>query len=323
MNSNQNKIDIWQHLLPGLCLNRFYVADGVNTIAIEIWFKFINTIGGKKLISYYINDIIDYYIVMSKASNHMVSEAALLGINELLLRINKKYILPKINNIFGNIIICLNSDSWPVVDSATICSGNLIRNYAKKCEKKLLFFFGSWTSSSRSTIWSVRENSSIAFCDALKTTDLDIKLIILNFITNYLDKNLLSAKNEDVFGVKKSQFIPMNMMKMMKINEKKNLQNTKNNPNDISHGNNDENIETIYNGKKQKNGFWGCCLDCLEVRRCSFWEISDGCIYLIRELASTHPEVALNYLPKIYELLKLEHFKNFQKLHTTIFNQVT
>ena len=74
--------------------------------------------------------------------------------------------------------------------------------------------------------------------------------------------------------------------------------------------------------KIKQKGTWGCCLDCLEFRKNNPWEASDGCIYLLRELATTNPEIAFQYLPRIYQLLQLEGYKNSHKLHTTILNQV-
>ena len=278
---------------------------------------------------------------MSKASNHMVSEASLLGLSEILLKINKDVIVPYINDIIINIIICLHSDSWPIVDSATICSGSLLRYYDLESEKHLFHFLEAWSVSTRSPIWSVRENSSIAFCEALKCTNLVIKQKILKYITDYLDNNLLSAEKEVNLVEKKVDFIPKDMMEIMLENERKILRNIdrENNmkylKNIKTNNDSDDNNNHNHNMKNESNiielediikikqkGTWGCCLDCLEIRKNNPWEASDGCIYLIRELSTTNPEIAFQYLPQIYQLLQLEGYKNSHKLHTNIFNQV-
>ena len=265
--------------------------------------------------------------------------------SEILLKINKDIIVPYINDIIINIIICLHSDSWPIVDSATICSGSLLRYYELESEKYLFHFLEACSVSTRSPIWSVRENSSIAFCEALKCTDLVIRQKILKYITDYLDKYLFSAKKEIIVGEKKVDFIPKDMMEIMLENERKILRNIdreknikylKNmNKNDNNDGDNNDNINDIRNISNQSNviemediikmkqkGSWGCCLDCLEIQKNNPWEASDGCVYLIRELATINPEIAFQYLPQIYELLQLQGYRNCHKLHTTIFNQV-
>ena len=117
----------WSKLLPGLCMNRFYVADGVNTIAREIWHEIINKNGcGREMVVEHLTEIIDHYIAMSQATNHMVSEAALLALSELLLRMPRESLILHVPRITRNILACIHSDSWPVRDSATVSSGSLV-----------------------------------------------------------------------------------------------------------------------------------------------------------------------------------------------------
>lgn len=66
----------------------------------------------------------------------------------------------------------------------------------------------------------------------------------------------------------------------------------------------------------------GGCSDCHVSRGSEPWEYSDGCIYLIRELAQRKPDKAEQCLPNIVELLRLEHFGDAGYLHTTIWKQL-
>jgi hypothetical protein len=43
---------------------------------------------------------------------------------------------------------------------------------------------------------------------------------------------------------------------------------------------------------------------------------------LIKDLCSSHPDEALRFLSKVYDLLFLEHYKSSNKLQTTILTQV-
>jgi hypothetical protein len=135
-------------LIPNICINRFYVADGVKNIAVDVW-KIIskdsynsdsdsnndndhhdnnnnddnnnnndnnnkddnkddndinsdnnnnNSIDnnsnknkitkGKKIASFYIKDIIIHYIKNAYSKNHLISESALLGLYEILNKID-------------------------------------------------------------------------------------------------------------------------------------------------------------------------------------------------------------------------------------------
>ena len=325
----------WGKILPGLCMSRFYVADGVCALAKDAWNGIINKYGnGRIIVATYLTEIIDYYILMSKASNHMVSEAALLALSECLLRIDKSLMLPHIDKILQNMLSCIHSDSWPVKDSATIASGSLLKFYASECKECSSHIVESWCESLKNSIWSVRENAAIAFGENLKQIlkhpgEQDILQIVLK----HINENIFSAKKENLEEIKHVQFIPPEMLEFMLENERKNILKKKieddkinqlNNPS-ISNTENDMgNVETVNNDDTPVNVrvAWGCCLDCMELRSGSPWEASDGCIYLIRELASSHPEEAMTFLPKIYELLLVQDYKVYHRLSTTILSQV-
>ena len=71
-----------------------------------------------------------------------------------------------------------------------------------------------------------------------------------------------------------------------------------------------------------KSSGWGCCLDCMTVRPSSLWELSDGCVYIVRELALTHPRQAGDYVHNLWTLLGVSSFEECEKLHATIYQQV-
>ena len=322
----------WGKIIPGLCMSRFYVADGVCALAKDVWNGIINKHGnGRIIVSTYLTEIIDHYIHMSKASNHMVSESALLALSECLLRIEKPFILPHIPKIAENIVYCIHSESWPVKDSATIASGSLLQSYALECTEHSSHIVDTWCESLRNSIWSVRENAAIAFGEVLKhivknKREQDILRIVLNHISD----NIFSAKKENLDDVKPVQFIPPEMLEFMLENERKNILKKKaemdrmNNVSFPASDSNAEGTDTVKDDNAPANlrVSWGCCLDCMELRSGSPWEASDGCIYLIRELASSHPEEAMTFLPKIYELLTVQDYKFYDRLSTTILSQV-
>ena len=74
---------LYQTLLPRICMNRFYVADGVRNHAQQTW---ESTMGmeGKNNICLVIKDVVDHYTHASSAANHMVAEAACAAIVSFL-----------------------------------------------------------------------------------------------------------------------------------------------------------------------------------------------------------------------------------------------
>lgn len=50
------------------------------------------------------------------------------------------------------------------------------------------------------------------------------------------------------------------------------------------------------------------------------WEVSDGAVHLVREIAATSPDVAAPLLPRLADLARLRHFEHSAKLRETIWN---
>lgn len=61
-------------LLPPMCLNRYYVAEGVRIYSQDTWCR-VTKGEGRKLISSYLESALDYYIQQSDADNHAVSSS--------------------------------------------------------------------------------------------------------------------------------------------------------------------------------------------------------------------------------------------------------
>lgn len=73
-------------LLPRMCLNRYYVAEGVKIFSNETW-KNVFGDQGKHLVLRYAKEISSFYIAQSKADNHAVREAACHCISELCTKV--------------------------------------------------------------------------------------------------------------------------------------------------------------------------------------------------------------------------------------------
>ena len=72
------KMLCWPSLLPRVCMNRYYAAEAVKTVSLNIWRDFIAVrFDGKALLAQHCAEAVQYYIDSSqKSTNHMVCEAA-------------------------------------------------------------------------------------------------------------------------------------------------------------------------------------------------------------------------------------------------------
>ncbi len=70
-------------LLPPLCLNRYYMAEGVRIYCQQTW-KAVVGDGGIKYVEKYLDDVVAYYAACAGADNHAVREAACHCVAELV-----------------------------------------------------------------------------------------------------------------------------------------------------------------------------------------------------------------------------------------------
>ena len=73
-------------LVPRMCINRYYVAEGVRVYSQETW-RIVFGEKGKEVICNYADEISEFYIAQSQADNHAVREAACHCISELCSKV--------------------------------------------------------------------------------------------------------------------------------------------------------------------------------------------------------------------------------------------
>jgi len=92
-----------------MCLNRYYVAEGVRTYSIETW-KQVFGDHGKEAVAKHASAVCEFYIEQSKADNHAVREAACHCISEMCTKVAKEVALdpfrPHIQNLLEALVDC-------------------------------------------------------------------------------------------------------------------------------------------------------------------------------------------------------------------------
>jgi hypothetical protein len=365
----------WPDLLPRLCLNRFYSAEGVQVYSLDTWKLVIKT-RGKLLIAQHIKSMVDHYVHMSKAKNHMVCEAACHAMAELASKINTAIVVPYAQDIIEALKDCILEPSWPVRDAATVATGLLLKHIPSEISlEHANIIIKVWIEQLKDSIWSVRENAAIAFGDSLLTSSAIYRRIIWDNMEEHLNKYIDAARSElsveDTKKPKISSFLPPEMLiKKDRSIRKSEIENyltpgdvDQNNITTNSNHNSNELIHEMSNiplssssssfssssragtTKNWHTRGWGCCLDCVDERKNSPWEASAGCIILVRELLKALLELSHDtnptspskdeydlwnvmvgsisgYLVKIWDLLEVTHFREAEKLHIIVLQQV-
>jgi hypothetical protein len=312
--SEENLELLYPILVPRMCLNRFYLAQGVKLYSHQTW-KIIFPSNGVAVVAQSIAPVVRYYVQMCDADNHVVREGACQAIAELAVKIgmNEAFaecLQPHVAVLLQGLLMCFYDESWPVRDEACLACGTFCRAYPEECRVELETLWTRWTEQLTDQIWSVRADAAVALGQACQAYGQDFFDRLLNFI----NQNLPAAKEQP----------------SMTKDEYKALQN-----NMDAHTN-----SQLYScgslapklKKKAGAGRIGCS-NCDVDKPKQPWEATDGCLYLIRELMDTCNEpdstlppltddLLLPLLQEVADVCRVSHFPQGDDLRATLWRQL-
>jgi hypothetical protein len=133
-------------LIPGLLLNRHYVAEGVKRYAQETWKILVGPSGGLSTVRAEIIPIMEYLGQSMDSLNHSTREAAISCLFELLRKMPGDHERKLNSSVLAKILrICLTAiqdDAWPVREVANECVavlyGTILKEHDAECREALL-----------------------------------------------------------------------------------------------------------------------------------------------------------------------------------------
>jgi hypothetical protein len=309
-----NEKAMYAVLIPRMCLNRFYLAQGVKLYSHDTWRQVFKE-NGLEMVAQNVGPVCRYYVKMCDANNHVVREAGCQAIAELAVKLSARYpeeLQPFVSMLLQTLLMCFHDESWPVRDEACVACGIFCKAYPEECRVELKTLWERWTEQLTDQIWSVREDAAAALGDAMQAYGKEMmdKCIAL------VKKLLPSAKDQPA----------------MTMEEYKQKQN------DIE-SHTDAQLYSCGSlapklGKKSGAGRIGCS-SCGITRPKAPWEATDGSVYLLRELVilgcgedNTNPDLALSdevLLPLLTELAdvcRVQHFPQSDDLRATLWRQL-
>mmetsp|Transcript_14886 Transcript_14886/g.60667 ORF Transcript_14886/g.60667 Transcript_14886/m.60667 type:complete len:299 (+) Transcript_14886:1257-2153(+) len=154
-------------LIPRMCLNRHYVAEGVRLYSQETWRTCFGQRGRELLVENFTGTVA-YYETQCEADNHAVREAACQGFAELSTRLDEACVIPEIKRILSALIVCFRDESWPVRDCACTASSAITVRFPQEVEATSLLpvLVDLWFTHVADNVPSVRENSAMSLADA-------------------------------------------------------------------------------------------------------------------------------------------------------------
>ena len=306
--------DLYPTLLPRMCLNRFYLAQGVKLYSHETW-KLVVHDQGLALVAHYLPAVVRYYVKMCDADNHAVREAACQAIAELSVRMgedpSRQYyatLQPHVDTLLQALLMCFHDESWPVRDEACLACGILCKSFPEECRPVLKTLWERWTEQLTDQIWSVREDAAVALGDALVAYGAEF----LEQIRTFLAHNLSAARRQP--AMTPSEY--------------------KQHVNDFEAHSNSQLYSCGSLAPKLRKGGAGRigCTSCGIDRPKAPWEATDGCIYLIRELIyhGTAPdsktplsdEELVPMMRELADVCRVQHFPQSHDLRATLWKQL-
>ncbi len=241
-------------LLPCMCLNRHYLAEGVKLYSQETWRIFLGS-DGVEAVTRHIVSVVDYYVKVAEADNHVVREAACHSITELCLRISKDALSPHVPKLLSTLLICFKDESWPVRDAACLTTGHLASSYQNECATHKEQLYTLWFKHLSEPIWTVREDSAETLALVCRT---------------YGDDALQRCRAWIRVNLPKAQTQPPQRPEEALADQ-----------NNISLHTDRQRYSCGSLAPKLRKGG---CSDCVISRPASPWEYTDGALYLLRRL---------------------------------------
>jgi hypothetical protein len=307
-------------LVPRMCLNRFYLAQGVKLYSHQTW-KCVFPEQGVDVVALTVGPLVRYYVQMCDADNHVVREAACQAVAELAVKLgmssmdaHRQALQPHVPLLLQALLMCFHDESWPVRDEACLACGTFCRAYPEECRADLETLWTRWTEQLTDQIWSVRADAAVALAEAMRAYGLPFQERLFGLIGELLP----GAKNQP--NMTPAEF------KALQNNEQAHTENQL-----YSCGSLAPKLK-----KKAGAGRIGCG-NCDVTREKQPWEATDGCLYMIREMMDAcvqssnnsdkglqplGDDVLLPLLTQVADVCRVSHFPQGDDLRATLWRQL-
>jgi hypothetical protein len=284
----EGRDELYPLLLPRMCLNRYYLAEGVKLYSQENWKRFLGA-NGAEAVARHCGAVAEYYAFTSAADNHVVREAACHSIAELAVKVRHDAMAPHVANLLHALLLCFRDESWPVRDAACVASGRFAGAYPEECRPTLEELYTRWFKHLSEPIWSVREDSAQALREVCGAYGRDA----VDRCVKWVRENLLLAKDQ-----------PAQTREEYKATH-----------NDAAAHTDNQRYSCGSLAPKLKKGG---CSDCEVTRPSMPWEYTDGAIYLLGQLCTVAPEDAVTLFEGAAEAAQLTHFPQADTIRETL-----
>eukprot|EP00300_Choanocystis_sp_HF-7_P015095 c18933_g1_i1.p1 GENE.c18933_g1_i1~~c18933_g1_i1.p1 ORF type:complete len:644 (-),score=124.72 c18933_g1_i1:59-1990(-) len=296
-------------LLPRMCLNRQYVAEGVKLYSLATWQDVIGT-RGRSLLAQYIAPTVEYYTLQARADNHAVREAACHCIAEVAVCVDQQAVSPHVGKLVGALVDAFKDESWPVRDAACLASGEFVKMFPEQCRTVLDELLHLWYEHLTDNIRSVREDSAVALTRAMLAYPGELAAEASHWLEHSLPRVCEQPTESYAMG-------ELQNVTLFGVAAKRQRDN------DPKVHTDQQTFSCGSLAPRLKRG--GGCMDHGFARDRQPWEYTDGALHFLRELAQTEEgkAVVLDHLPALESVAKARHFAHHVYLQESLWRCVT
>lgn len=329
LQSPQQQHRYFEVLLPCMCVNRYYVATGVANYSRETW-RMILADKGRETIVKWLPSIVPFYIMQTRVANSEARDAAAKCIGELAARIDPPAVSPYATDLFCALIPRLGrADAWEVKEQACLAITEMAKAFPACCNLSGDFpdLLPSLSAVLADPVWSVRQSAAFALGELCKASDAEVVSVVLELCldgltaaTRELDERRKYGGEDDLVKLKHERANDATLHSNQDTIDCCAVGDLDHEDSEQLQMGNKLALSAIYNyAQKHK----------VDLRRNS-WERTDGCLYLVLELAShgqwrqgdkEQLRVA-SALEAMASVAKLRHFVKHTALLTTLWNVV-
>lgn len=285
--NHEDKIHYFKILLPPMCLNRYYLAEGVKLYNQESWRMILET-EGRKYVQMYIEEMVQFYNDQTESDNHAVREAACHCIAELSGKIEHDAVRPYVSRLLDALIICFRDESWPVRDTACVACGNFILSFPEECRYQIDTLYPLFFDNLTDPIPSVRQGGAVSLRNVAKAYGVESLEVIFDKVINGIQGLKTQKAASERYEAISNEPGKYGVASMKRQHD-----------NDYEIHSNQQMYSCGSLAPKMKRG--GGCMDHSFKRHSEPWEVADGCIYLVAEMSSL--PVAQDYVKKCIPLI--------------------
>ena len=146
-------------LLPRICLNRYFSAEGVKRQAQRAWVDICGQ-EGRALLSQHIEATVAYYRGCTEAESQPVREAACHCLAEVASKLDPEAVSPHLASILQSLTSLTSDPCWPVRDAASLATSILAKSHPASCQSEVDTLLGIYLSNLRHGMAPVRQGAA-------------------------------------------------------------------------------------------------------------------------------------------------------------------